>query len=71
MMYYLTSQHRMVTSKAALRVGETLLLQCREGDDEWTAYEGVDTAKTKNKKMSSQSLTSGDNPNTMFDVRGR
>lgn len=71
MKYFLTSYHRLVSSKTALKVGETLLLQCGEGDEEWVAYDGGDTAKTKNKKMSSPPLTSGDNTSTMFDVRGR
>jgi hypothetical protein len=71
MMYYLTSHHRLVSSKTALKVGEKLLLQCGEGDDEWVEYDGKDAAKTENKKMMSQQLTSGDKPNTMFDVGGR
>lgn len=71
MMYYLTSQSRLVTSKTALRADETLLLQCGEGDDEWVAYSGKDAAKTKNKKSMSQRLTSGDKTNKMFDVGGR
>ena len=71
MMYYLTNLNRMVTSKTALRVGETLVLQCQEGDEEWTQYKTGDTRKTKMKKIPVTPLTTGDNTDTMFDVRRR
>ena len=71
MIYYLTSQNRMVVSGVELRVGETLVLQCVEGDTEWTPYQPDHRARVKIKKTSRQDLTGDDQSGTMFDVRKR
>jgi hypothetical protein len=69
MIWFLTSLHRVLESKATLRVGEKILLQCCEGDKEWTPYTGSTTAPVKNKKIQSQGLTDGCTPDIMLNVK--